>query len=491
MKKFKAISNEVEYRIISGIYPVNSEVPSESSLANEFNVNRHTVRQAVKLLSEKGLLDKMQGRRSIVKKNSTSSVSEEKTIICYRIFSYDDHGLLSGIYRQLINQFQELHPAISVELRVSKPTGSLMMCDIPEASGSDIPTIVSSSYVADYASKGMLVALDEFVDFIDVTDKLIAPLIYRTPDDNSNSFIHSLPVRGGAWMNLVNVSLLEKLGFTEDDLPDDWEEMFDLFGEIVSRGEEGGITPLGMPFRNIIQSVTRFLPYIYSANGGKELVESGTYDIKLFDDSAGRFLDLFNRLNQAGALNNYDDWDNFINEKTVFSFPSTLSGVSYIKKAMKNKDVRCLPIVPDKKGAVSYTVVRGDFAAILKNTVSNKQEKYACWEFIKFLLKKSSQLYISDNLNYMPVRNDISAESEIKDELVRQFYNYALKYGKPAIDIRNNDILHSIAVQIFSKAVKGDIPVGSALSMGREMLKDEFSRRRTNDEGFLIESFGI
>jgi len=52
--------------IAAGIFPSESQLPSEMELANRFDVNRHTVRQALGALAQRGLLLVEQGRGTFV-----------------------------------------------------------------------------------------------------------------------------------------------------------------------------------------------------------------------------------------------------------------------------------------------------------------------------------------------------------------------------------------------------------------------------------------
>lgn len=52
--------------IANGIYPPDSQLPSEMEMAIRFDVNRHTVRRALAALSQRGVLLVQQGRGSFV-----------------------------------------------------------------------------------------------------------------------------------------------------------------------------------------------------------------------------------------------------------------------------------------------------------------------------------------------------------------------------------------------------------------------------------------
>lgn len=56
------LAAELERRILAGTYAPNTAIPSETELRAEFSVGRTTVRAAVKLLADKGLVIAAQGK---------------------------------------------------------------------------------------------------------------------------------------------------------------------------------------------------------------------------------------------------------------------------------------------------------------------------------------------------------------------------------------------------------------------------------------------
>jgi len=54
-------------RIVNGIYDCREPMPGENSLCEEFNVSRATIRRALGLLEEEGLVDRRQGARTYAK----------------------------------------------------------------------------------------------------------------------------------------------------------------------------------------------------------------------------------------------------------------------------------------------------------------------------------------------------------------------------------------------------------------------------------------
>jgi GntR family trehalose operon transcriptional repressor len=64
--KFRLIYDDLAGKIQNGILKANELLPSENDLADTYNASRETIRKALKLLSEHGYIQKMQGKGSIV-----------------------------------------------------------------------------------------------------------------------------------------------------------------------------------------------------------------------------------------------------------------------------------------------------------------------------------------------------------------------------------------------------------------------------------------
>ncbi|MEO3807377.1 FadR/GntR family transcriptional regulator [Sphaerisporangium sp. B11E5] len=62
----KAVTAELVERVVRGVYPSGTPLPSESALCAAFSVSRTVVREAVKVLQEKGLVQVRQGSGTMV-----------------------------------------------------------------------------------------------------------------------------------------------------------------------------------------------------------------------------------------------------------------------------------------------------------------------------------------------------------------------------------------------------------------------------------------
>lgn len=66
MKKYQEIFNDLKEKIKDGTYPAEQLLPTEQDLQTLYQVSRDTVRKALNLLTDTGLIQKIQGRGSLV-----------------------------------------------------------------------------------------------------------------------------------------------------------------------------------------------------------------------------------------------------------------------------------------------------------------------------------------------------------------------------------------------------------------------------------------
>lgn len=63
---YRQLMQQLRADIASGLYPVNSRIPSEAELTEKYGVSRVTVRKALSELTREGLLRRMQGKGTFV-----------------------------------------------------------------------------------------------------------------------------------------------------------------------------------------------------------------------------------------------------------------------------------------------------------------------------------------------------------------------------------------------------------------------------------------
>ena len=61
------IANELRARILGGILPPGGRIPAEQELAHQWNVARDTLRDALRILEEEGLIERLPGKGTFVR----------------------------------------------------------------------------------------------------------------------------------------------------------------------------------------------------------------------------------------------------------------------------------------------------------------------------------------------------------------------------------------------------------------------------------------
>ncbi|MBC1473293.1 GntR family transcriptional regulator [Listeria grandensis] len=106
--KYQVIAEDIRTKILSGNYPQDTAIPPELKLQKDYGVSRHTVRQAIAVLVNEGLLRKEKGSGTYVDNRYTSEHThrnnhEHKTIgvITTYLSDYIFPSIIRGIEKTL------------------------------------------------------------------------------------------------------------------------------------------------------------------------------------------------------------------------------------------------------------------------------------------------------------------------------------------------------------------------------------------------------
>jgi GntR family transcriptional repressor for pyruvate dehydrogenase complex len=73
---YEQIVQQIEESVISGALKDGDKLPAERELAHEFGVSRTAVREAIKALQEKGLVEALPGRGTFITQNTSNPVRQ-------------------------------------------------------------------------------------------------------------------------------------------------------------------------------------------------------------------------------------------------------------------------------------------------------------------------------------------------------------------------------------------------------------------------------
>src|SRR6516225_7536717 len=73
---YEKIVEQIERRILTGELKVGDQLPAERELGEQFHVSRTAVREAVKALREKGLVEVRPGRGTFITNDTSQAVRD-------------------------------------------------------------------------------------------------------------------------------------------------------------------------------------------------------------------------------------------------------------------------------------------------------------------------------------------------------------------------------------------------------------------------------
>jgi GntR family transcriptional repressor for pyruvate dehydrogenase complex len=113
-KVFEQIAGQIEQQILRGELHSGDRLPTERELAEQFHASRTAVREAMKILAQKGLLEMRPGRGTIVI-NGTSQALRDSLGLMLRVARHDRSGDLVEVREILEPEIAALAAARATE----------------------------------------------------------------------------------------------------------------------------------------------------------------------------------------------------------------------------------------------------------------------------------------------------------------------------------------------------------------------------------------
>lgn len=85
---YRRVADALKAEIIDGSYPVGSLLPTEQDLGERFSASRYTVREALRLLMEDGMVERRQGRGTEVVRSQETPVYAQSLTSLSQLYDY-------------------------------------------------------------------------------------------------------------------------------------------------------------------------------------------------------------------------------------------------------------------------------------------------------------------------------------------------------------------------------------------------------------------
>ena len=113
--RYMALAETLRTRIGSGQYSVGGLLPTEHALCEEFDVSRHTVREALRILSEAGLIARRRGSGTVVLAKDTKQRFNMRFFGVDAVMNYNRAAKLSVVSTQT----KPIDPAVARAMDVN------------------------------------------------------------------------------------------------------------------------------------------------------------------------------------------------------------------------------------------------------------------------------------------------------------------------------------------------------------------------------------
>ena len=100
--KYEQLADNLREQILSGVYQKDELIPSENKLQEEYGLSRYTVRQAIGVLVEEGLLRKERGAGTFVSKIDQGT--RNRGLIMTYLSDYIFPSIIRGLEKELSEQ---------------------------------------------------------------------------------------------------------------------------------------------------------------------------------------------------------------------------------------------------------------------------------------------------------------------------------------------------------------------------------------------------
>lgn len=368
----------------------------------------------------------------------------------------------TDIYRQAIEDFQDLYPNITVELRLYTDYGDIYNDVITNISTNTTPNICITypDHIATYMTgDNVVVPLDDLMD-----DEKYgmggSQLLFQAPEKDRivpqfldectiAGHYYALPFMRSTEACYINKDYVEALGYT---LPETltWDFIWEVSEAATQKNEDGTFMLNGqdvmIPF--IYKSTDNMMiQMLYQQNAG---YSTETGEIQIFNDTTEDIL--YTIAEHAGTrafstfkISGYPA--NFLNAgQCVFAIDSTAGAtwmgsnaplVDIAEESVVDFNIEVMPI-PQYDPENPKMISQGPSLCIFNK--EDPQEVLASWLFTQYLLTNNVQISYSGTEGYVPVTLDAQESEEYQDYLSRagedndMYYDVKIKAASLLLD---------------------------------------------------------
>lgn len=378
-----------------------------------------------------------------------SETAAEPVTLTWESYNYGTEGLGGQGTQQLIDEFEQQHPDITIE-PVGTPAGEIHTSIQAKAAAGDPPDVAQIGWSKfSFALENLpLVPVEEIAPPEQWEEHTAGILPQAMAIGEADGQVMALPYTISTPTLFYNADLFREAGLDPEAPPETWEEAERAALQIVERTDAEGVY---LAAANAAKSdfITQSLLY---SNGAQLLTEDGA---AAFDSpEAVEALAMTQRLTESGAQPRVSDDDAtaaFQAGRLGMYLTSTALLSGFLSASEGAWELRATGMPAFGTETVRVTNSGGGLFVL----TDDPREQAAAWEFIRFLTSERGFTVITSTIGYLPLRPDIVDDPEYLGDYIAQN-----PYILPALE------------QLEDLEPYADMP-GPNGTRAREILQDE------------------
>lgn len=417
----------------------------------------------------------------------------------------DTNKTQTDIYKQAIEEFQELYPNISVTLRLYTDYGDIYNDVITNLSTGTTPNVCITypDHIATYLTgEEVVVPLEELFEHPEYglggsglrfdgpeREELVSQFLEEC---RIGGTYYALPFMRSTEACYINKTYVEALGYAVPDVLT-WDFIWEVSEAATKRNDDGTFALNG-------QEV--LIPFIYKSTDNmmiqmlKQLhagysTELG--EVELFQDTTANILYTIAAHTESGAFSTFKISGypaNFLNAgQCVFAIDSTAGAtwmgsdaplVDIAEEAIQDFEIAVRPI-PQYDISDLQMISQGPSLCIFNK--EDPQEVLASWLFTQYLLSNEVQIAYSQTEGYVPVTTKAQNAQEYQEYLARAGEDQNMYYS---VKIQAAQLLLGHADDTFVTPVfNGSASLRNAAGQLIEEVTKSVRRKKTVDDAYL------
>ncbi|MBO5869546.1 MAG: extracellular solute-binding protein [Clostridia bacterium] len=414
-----------------------------------------------------------------------------------------------NIYKKAIEDFQELYPNITVNLRLYTDYGKIYNDVITNIATNTTPNVCITypDHIATYLTgEDTVVPLDDLFDdkkyglggsevrFDSPTKEEIIPQFLSECEFNGHYY--AIPYMRSTEACYVNKTYVEKLGYT---LPDvlTWDFIWEVSEKAVEKDADGNYKLNGqkvmIPF--IYKSTDNMMIQVLKQKDAPYSTVKG--EVQIFNETTSEFLLNLGDQVEKKSFNTFKLTGypaNFLNAgQCIFAIDST-AGATWMGCKAPLLDIPEEKVVEFETAVMTVPQYDVDNPKMISQGPSmcvfnreDSQEVLASWLFAQFMLTNDVQIAYSQTEGYAPVTSKAQNCDEYVDYLAREGENDEMYYD---VKLKATKLLLSNTENTFVTPVfNGSASLRNAAGQLSENVNKTVRRNGPIDESYLEEMY--